>query len=180
MKKWPKPHSLESASSFCGQKFLCFYSKTNAGGGEEGGKMFVFRNKTYSTSFSILTGNTLHFPTVIILKRCHVLTRSIVAFKKLYIISVIWREERYRMQKGQRENLRRNTLALRKQQLKGTTMWKLICVTWGVYLFSLHLKTSASIKTLTVAISTISNKLHKFAIHCLIDTSLNRRYLILT
>lgn len=72
-------------------------------------------------AFSILTENALHFPMVITLKRYNFLRRSKVVSNRLYIISVTRREERDRIYTGERQNLRRNTLALRKQQLKDTT-----------------------------------------------------------
>lgn len=142
--------------------------------------MLVFRHTSNSISFSILTESTLHFPMVIILKWCNILISSKVVSNKLCIISVTWREERNRIYVGKRENLRRNALALGKQQLNGTTMWQLLCVRRSAYPLSLHLKTLASIKTLRVVISIIANKLLEFALHFLIDTLLNRRYFIHT
>jgi len=50
--------------------------------------MLVFSYTSCSISFSIMTENALPFPTVIILKRCNILTRSKVVPHKLYLISV--------------------------------------------------------------------------------------------
>lgn len=140
--------------------------------------MLVFRYTSNSISFSILTESTLHFPMIIILKTCNILISRKVVSSKLCIISVTWWEERNSIYVGKRENLRRNALAIGKQQLNGTTTWKLFFVRRSVYPLSLHLKTLVPKKTLWVVISVISNKLLDFALHCLSDTLLNRRYFI--
>lgn len=88
--------------------------------------MLVFRYMSNSISLCILTESILHFPMVIILKRCNILISSKAVSNKVCVISVTWREERSRIYVGKSENLRRNALALGKQKLNGTTTWKLL------------------------------------------------------
>lgn len=125
MKEWPKPpQPIFPISSFWGTEtraelsllLLKIWKKP----------MLVFRYISNSISFSILTESILRFPMVIILKRCNILTSSKAVSNKVCIISVTWREERNRIYVGKRDNLRRNALALGKQQLNGITTRKLL------------------------------------------------------